>query len=142
MQAAAVGLFLALAACSPVFQNHGYLPTERELAQVQIGATREEAQEILGRPSAEGMLNADAWYYVQGRWRMTGINAPREVEREVVAVSFSPEGRVTNIERFGMDRGQVVLLSRRVTEPNVKGASALSQIFGNIGQMNAEDLFQ
>lgn len=142
MQAAAVGLFLALAACSPVFQNHGYLPTERELAQVQIGATREEAQEILGRPSAEGMLNADAWYYVQGRWKMTGINAPREVEREVVAVSFSPEGRVTNIERFGMDRGQVVLLSRRVTEPNVKGASALSQIFGNIGQMNAEDLFQ
>lgn len=142
VRAAAVGLFLATAACSAVYQNHGYVPTEQELAQIQIGASREQVQEVLGRPSAEGMLNADAWYYVQGRWKMTGINAPDELDREVVAISFDPQGRVTNIERFGTDHGRIVVLSRRVTESNVQGGSALKQIFGNIGRLDAGDLFQ
>lgn len=142
VRAGALGLFLAMAACTPVYQNHGYVPTEEELARIQIGAPRETVQEVLGRPSAEGMLNADAWYYVQGRWKLTGINAPREIDREVVAVSFDTAGRVTNIERFGTEHGQVVVLSRRVTESNVQGNSVLSQIFGNIGRLNAEDLFK
>lgn len=141
-RAAAVGLFLAAAACSPVYTNHGYVPSEQELAQIQIGATRDHVQEVLGRPSAEGMLNEDAWYYVQGRWKLTGINAPRELTREVVAISFDPQGRVTNIERFGMEHGEVVVLSRRVTSSNVQGNSAIKQIFGNVGRLNAEDLFQ
>jgi outer membrane protein assembly factor BamE (lipoprotein component of BamABCDE complex) len=142
VRAAAVGLFLAAAACTPVYNNHGYVPTERELAQIQIGTEREKVQEILGRPSAEGMLNADAWYYVQGRWKLTGINAPREIDREVVAISFDPGGRVTNIERFGVENGQIVVLSRRVTTTNIQGSSAVKQIFGNIGRLDATDLFQ
>lgn len=142
VRAAAVGLFLAAAACTPVYNNHGYVPTEQELAQIQIGTEREKVQEILGRPSAEGMLNADAWYYVQGRWKLTGINAPREIDREVVAISFDPGGRVTNIERFGVENGQIVVLSRRVTTTNIQGSSAVKQIFGNIGRLDAADLFQ
>lgn len=142
VRAAAVGLFLAAAACTPVYTNHGYIPSDLELAQIQIGASRDQVQEVLGRPSAEGMLNADAWYYVQGRWKLTGINAPRELTREVVAISFDPQGRVTNIERYGMEHGQVVVLSRRVTTTNVQGNSAVKQIFGNIGRLDAEDLFQ
>lgn len=142
VRAAAVGLFLAAAACTPVYTNHGYIPSDLELAQIQIGASRDQVQEVLGRPSAEGMLNADAWYYVQGLWKLTGINAPRELTREVVAISFDPQGRVTNIERYGMEHGQVVVLSRRVTTTNVQGNSAVKQIFGNIGRLDAEDLFQ
>ncbi|QYZ70408.1 outer membrane protein assembly factor BamE [Neotabrizicola shimadae] len=142
VRAAAVGLFLATAACAPVYNNHGYVPTDQELAQIQIGTERDKVQEILGRPSAEGMLNADAWYYVQGRWKLTGINAPREIDREVVAISFDPGGRVTNIERFGVENGRVVVLSRRVTTTNIQGSSAVKQIFGNIGRLDAADLLQ
>lgn len=141
VRAAAIGVFLATAACNPVYTNHGYIPTDLELAQIQIGASREEVQQVLGRPSAEGMLNADAWYYVQGRWKLTGINAPRELDREVVAISFDSQGRVTNIERYGMEHGRVVVLSRRVTSSNVQGNSAIKQIFGNVGRLDAEDLF-
>ena len=142
VRAAAVGLFLATAACAPVYNNHGYVPTDQELAQIQIGTERDKVQEVLGRPSAEGMLNADAWYYVQGRWKLTGINAPREIDREVVAISFDPGGRVTNIERFGVENGRVVVLSRRVTTTNIQGNSAVKQIFGNIGRLDAADLLQ
>ena len=142
VRAAAVGLFLATAACAPVYNNHGYVPTDQELAQIQIGTERDKVQEVLGRPSAEGMLNADAWYYVQGRWKLTGINAPREIDREVVAISFDPGGRVTNIERFGVENGRVVVLSRRVTTTNIQGSSAVKQIFGNIGRLDAADLLQ
>ncbi len=48
---------------------------------------------------------------------------------------------VTNIERFGLERGQVVRLSRRVTTENTQGVGFLRQAFGNLGRINPGDLF-
>ena len=81
-------------------------------------------------------------YYVESRWRTLGGREPQEVDRQVVAISFTPEGIVENIERFGLEKGRIVPLSRRVTTTNIKGKSVLSQIFGNIGRVNAADLFK
>jgi hypothetical protein len=46
------------------------------------------------------------------------------------------------VERFGLERGNVVAFSRRVTESNVQGISFLRQLFGSLGRFNAADLFQ
>ena len=40
---------------------------------------------------------------------------------------------VPNIERFGLEDGQVVTLSRRVTDANTKGVGYIRQLLGNIG---------
>ena len=58
----------------------------------------------------------------------------------MVAISFSEAGNVTNIERFGLERGRVVALSRRVTESNIKGIGFLRQLFGSIGRLRADQL--
>mgnify|MGYP000606219618 CR=1 FL=1 len=75
--------------------------------------------------------------YERFLWR-----APVEVNREVVAVSFSESGIVENVERFGLEEGRVVALSRRVTTSNTRGIGFLRQLFSNLGTFNAGDFLQ
>ena len=144
----AAGLLLAgvvafAAACAPVFRNTGYVPTEDELALLVIGSdSRETVGATIGRPGTAGLLNDVGWYYVQSRWRHYGALPPKEEDRQVVAITFSEKGVVENVERFGLEKGRIVALSRRVTDTNIKGISVLQQLIGNIGQVNTEQLLQ
>ena len=132
---------LTLVACATLYQNHGFVPTEAELAVLEVGVdTRETVATTIGRPSAQGLLNDVGWYYIQSRFKLIGGREPQEVDRQVVAITFTEAGVVANVERFGLEAGQVVQLSRRVTAPNVKSASVLRQIFGNIGRINSDGL--
>lgn len=136
-------LVILVAACSPIVRNHGYVPSDQELALVEVGVdSRETVEQKVGRPSIQGLLNDVGWFYVQSRWETRGARAPMEVDRQVVAISFDAAGRVENVERFGLERGNIVPLSRRVTTPNVKGMSVLRQIFGNLGRLNADQILQ
>ncbi|WP_139291364.1 outer membrane protein assembly factor BamE [Paracoccus sp. SM22M-07] len=131
---------LGLAACAPVYRNHGYVPPDLELAEVVVGqTTMDDLPGLIGRPSAQGLLTGSGWYYVGSRWRRYGAAPSREVERQVVAVSFTPEGVVSNIERFGLERGRVVTLSRRVTEGSITEVSLIGQLLGNLGNFQAGD---
>jgi outer membrane protein assembly factor BamE (lipoprotein component of BamABCDE complex) len=129
-------LLVALTACSTIYRNHGYVPTDDELATVEVGVdTRETVTEKIGRPTASGLLNDVGWFYVQSRWAYRGAFEPREIDRQVVAVTFAESGTVENVERFGLERGKVVPLSRRVTESSVKGLSVIQQLLGSIGRV-------
>lgn len=134
-------LVAAIVACSPVYRNHGYVPSDEELALIEVGKdTRETVSATLGRPSGEGLLNDVGWYYVQSRWKHAGAVAPKEIDRQVVSVTFTEEGVVENVERFGLEDGQAVALSRRVTDSNIKGVSFLKQLLGNVGRLRADQL--
>ena len=131
---------LGVSACAPVFRNHGYVPPDEDLAQIVVGqTTMDDLQGMIGRPSAQGLLTGSGWYYVGSRWRHYGAARPQEVSREVVAISFAPSGAVSNVERFGLDRGRVVVLSRRVTEGSVSEVSFIGQLLSNLGNFQAGD---
>jgi outer membrane protein assembly factor BamE (lipoprotein component of BamABCDE complex) len=133
----------AVIACSPIYRNHGYVPADDELALLAVGRdTRDSVEIAVGRPSAAGLLNDEGWYYVQSRYRQVGPRAPKEIERQLVAISFDEGGTVTNIERFGLEDGRVITLSRRVTETNIKGASLIRQLLANFGRVNAGDFLR
>ena len=138
-----VAAMLVMAACSPIYRDHGYIPTDEELALLTVGKdTRESVGVKIGRPSASGLLNDVGWYYVESRFRAYGAMQPKEIDREVAAISFTDAGIVENIERFGLEKGQIVPISRRVTTSNVKGASLLQQLFGNVGGLTADQLLK
>ena len=141
--AAVVTLVLALAACSPVFRNHGYAPDDDQLALVEVGSsTRADVADAVGRPSAQGILSDSGWFYVQSRFKHFTYNAPEEIDREVVSISFDSNGVVSNVERFGLEQGRVVTLSRRVTQSNIQGVSFLTQLFRNVGQIDPSSFFE
>jgi len=134
---ALLGLLLVtgLAACSPVMRFHGYAPGDADLAQVQVGQdTRETVEQKLGRPGIGGVLEGSGWFYVQSDWQERPLRAPLEVRREVVAVSFDNRGVVSNVERFGLQDGEVVQLSRRVTDTGPRGPGFLRSVFSALGQ--------
>lgn len=131
----------ALAACTPIYRNHGYAPSDSDLDEIIIGVdTRDSVAELVGSPQASGVVRDDAWYYVASTRKTVGYRAPEEIEREVVAISFAEDDTVTNIERFGLEQGRVVALNRRVTDDNIRGVTFIRQLLGNIGQFSAADV--
>ncbi|MFB9222146.1 outer membrane protein assembly factor BamE [Paracoccus cavernae] len=132
---------LIVAGCTHVYRNHGYVPPEHDLAQVQIGQTNQsELDSLIGRPSAQGVLTGSAWYYVGSRWDYYGAREPREIERRVVAISFNDQNVVSNVETFGLEDGRVIELSRRTTESGITNVSIVRQLMGSIGRVSAGQL--
>ncbi len=74
---------------------------------------------------------------MQSRFQQRGPKEPVEIDRQVVVITFNSAGTVDNIERFGLEDGQVVALSRRVTESNIQGVTFLGQLFSNFGRFDA-----
>jgi outer membrane protein assembly factor BamE (lipoprotein component of BamABCDE complex) len=135
------GVLCLLAACATIVRNHGYVPDETELSLIEVGVdTRETVAEKIGRPTAQGLLNDVGWFYIQSRFEHIGPREPQEVERQVVAITFSEGGTVDNIGRFGLEDGRVVEISRRVTETNIKGIGFIRQLFSNFGRIRAGDI--
>lgn len=131
-----------LVACSETIRTHGYTPNESDLQNVIVGVdTQATLEDTIGTPTTTGVLQDSDWYYVESEWRHYAWKAPREVSREVLAIRFDANGVVENIERFGLQDGQVVILSRRVTDSNVRGIGFLRQLLGNVGNFTADQLF-
>ena len=129
---AAVAVLLAVASCAPVFTYHGFVPTKEDLGEIEVGLdTRSSVASIIGKPGASGLLEESGWYYVRSEFEHAPVRGPQEIDRQVVAISFDEANVVTNVERFGLERGQVVVLSRRVTDSNIEGVSFLGQLFGS-----------
>lgn len=132
---------LGLGACTPLYRNHGYIPTETDLATINVGVdTRETVTAAIGAPTAGGVLDSSGFYYVESRFRHLGPLAPQEIERQVLAISFNEAGVMTNIERFGLQDGRVVTLSRRVTDDNVRDTTFIRQLLGNLGNFDPTTL--
>lgn len=128
-------LAIALSACTAQFSNHGYVPPQEDLDQIAVGIdTLDTVRDTLGASASGSVLNDNALYYVRSRLRQFAMLEPKVVEREVVAISFDGSGVVQNVERFGLERGRVVPLSRRVTSSGVSDVPFLRQLLGNIGQ--------
>lgn len=144
-----IALMLALcvlAACAPRARTHGFAPSDAELEEIVVGLdTRETVAGIIGPPRTAGLLTESGWYYVRSTFRDRPPRAPVEEDRQVVAITFDDAGVVENIERFGLDRGEVVVLSRRVTTSNVQGVGFLQQLLRNLGRIDpgqlTDDLF-
>ncbi len=128
----------ALTACVATYRNHGYAPTDQELQDIIVGVdTRASVEDTIGRPSTSGVLTESAFYYLGDRRRQFAYQAPRVIDRQLVAISFDSNDLVSNIERFTLEDGRVVPISRRVTDSSVENTAFLRQLLGNLGRFDA-----
>lgn len=130
-------LLLIATACSPIMRYHGYAPSDEDLAQVVVGQdTRETVAQKVGRPGIGGVMEGSGWFYVQSDWEERNWRAAEEIDRQVVAITFDSRDRVANVERFGLEDGEVVAISRRVTDMGPR-PSVMSQVLRALGQFSA-----
>lgn len=129
-----LGLAVVLAGCTSVYRNHGYVPSQEELAEIVPGVdTRDSVAETVGAPTSSGVLNNGGYYYVASRVRHNGVRKPQVVSRELVAINFDTAGVVTGIEHYSLEDGRVIPLQRRVTSSSIENKTFLRQLLGNLG---------
>jgi outer membrane protein assembly factor BamE (lipoprotein component of BamABCDE complex) len=131
-------LCLLVAACARLYSTHGYVPTDEDLAQIVTGkTTSEEVVTLIGPPTVDELIAGGATYYVKSRFESYTYHEAKEIDREVVAISFDNGGRVSNVERFGLEKGQIVQISTRITGTGFDKVSTLRRIFGALGNFSA-----
>ncbi len=133
-----MGVLMVSVACTPINRYHGFVPSQAELDALTVGVdTRDSVVAAVGQPTSQGALGNDTLYYVSSQFRYFGALPPREVERQVLAISFDTGGRVRNIERFTLEDGRIVVLDRRVTDDGIEDVTFLGQLFGSFGRVDA-----
>ncbi|MEM6634802.1 MAG: outer membrane protein assembly factor BamE [Pseudomonadota bacterium] len=130
-------------ACTPRARDFGYAPDDAALSEIVVGSdTSSRVEELVGRPGTAGVVGESAWYYIASRQETVLWRAPEITDRQVVAISFDDAGTVRNVERFTLEDGRVVALSRRVTDDNTTGISFLRQLLGNLGNFTADQFVE
>lgn len=131
----------AVSACEATYTNHGFAPQIAQLEQISSSDTRGSVLRRLGEPSATGTFDSESWYYMASRVENYAFYAPEIVDRKVVAIRFDDAGRVSNVARYGVEDGQVIDLITRTTPTYGREITILQQLFGNIGRVGADTLF-
>ncbi len=130
-----MGLSGGLSACSKIERSRGYVPNAEELAAIEIGVdTKLTVQESLGSPSTVGTFDDNSWYYIRSRHQRIAFFREEVINREVVAIYFTEDGRVDDLAHFGLEDGFVVSYSTRKTPTRGRELTILEQLLGNVGR--------
>jgi outer membrane protein assembly factor BamE (lipoprotein component of BamABCDE complex) len=135
--AAGAGLIAMLAiGCSEVVTKHGHQFQETDLQQVQAGMSAEQVRMSLGSPATTAAIGTgNAYYYISSTTKQTAFFAPKEVDRQVLAVYFNQVGSVERVAQYGIKDGRVFdFISSTTPSANTREEGILRQMFRNIGQ--------
>ena len=134
---AAVMIVVAgLAGCSTEITKHGHQFRSTDLQRLQPGMSKDEVRLALGTPTTTSTVNEGAaYYYISSTKSQTAFLTPKEIDRRVLAVYFSPLGTVDRIANYGMKDGRVFdFISRTTPSANTNDDGLLKQIFRNLGR--------
>tara|TARA_R110002110_G_scaffold71027_4_gene190014 strand:+ start:811 stop:1314 length:504 start_codon:yes stop_codon:yes gene_type:complete len=126
----------ALAACSPVIVDRGYIFDPKDMEKVQDGSSKEQVRTVMGSPSTVSTVDGEAWYYISSKFETFAFYHPEEVERTVAAVYFDKTDVVQQVAYYGLEDGQIVNFVDRKTPTRGKELTILGQLFGNLGRFN------
>jgi len=124
-----------ISACSEQITKHGHLFRESDIAQIQPGMGQEQVKLVLGSPTTTTTYgNGSAYYYISSTEKKVAFMSGSEVDRQVLAVYFSPQQTVDHVSNYGMKDGKVFdFVSRTTPAPGGKEEGILKQLFRNLG---------
>ncbi len=124
------------AGCSQQITKHGQLFRETDLQQVQPGMGQEQVTAALGTPTTTSSSGAgNAWYYISSTETQSAFFTPNEVDRQVLAVYFTPTQTVERVANYGLKDGKVFdFVSRTTPAPGGRDEGLLKSLFRNLGQ--------
>ena len=128
-----VALLFVILGCSEQYRKHGYIPSEEELSSVSVSQDdKNTVIKKLGTPSIGGILNDGNIYFVQSKVLKNSIRASKPVDRQVLVLSFDDKGKLDNIQKFGIEKGKIVILDYHTTPSGLKNMSFLFRLFQNV----------
>ncbi|MGH6870819.1 MAG: outer membrane protein assembly factor BamE [Rhizomicrobium sp.] len=135
MRTAALAILaLAVAGCTPVVSQRGYLADPSGEASIKVGNdTKTTIQARLGDPSTTSTFvqsgDQDVWYYISSVEKQIAFFRPTIENRAIMAVSFDKDGKVTGLHHYGLKDGHVVAFEARTTPTPGREITFLQQLF-------------
>lgn len=132
---ALLAVTVVISACSEQITKHGHLFRESDIAQVQPGMGQEQVKLVLGTPTTTTTYgNGSVYYYISSTEKRVAFMSGSEVDRQVLAVYFTPTATVERVANYGMKDGKVFdFVSRTTPAPGGNEDGLLKQLFRNLG---------
>lgn len=136
MLTAVLAAAVLISGCSSTTLKHGQHYTQAELMQVRPGMSQDEVRMALGSPATTSTVNSGAaYYYIASTSKQTAFLDPKEIDRKVVAVYFTPVGSVERVSHYGIKDGKVFDFINRETPSATKtNDGVLQMLFRNLGK--------
>ena len=131
---AAACLAAGLSACAPTMAVNGFQAVDLKPRDVKVGDTRSSVLLRLGSPSTQGTFDPNVWYYISQRTEKYAYYMPRVQSREVVAITFDKDDRVTGVKDLQLKDGYQIAYDGQSTPTRGKQLNWLGQILGTIGR--------
>jgi outer membrane protein assembly factor BamE (lipoprotein component of BamABCDE complex) len=99
-----------VAACTPTVDHRGYVAKPGAFDHISNGMSKTEVESILGSPSTSASVNlqGDSYYYITSITERRTFLAPKETEREVIAIRFDKNDQVQSFAQYGLQDGRVI----------------------------------
>jgi outer membrane protein assembly factor BamE (lipoprotein component of BamABCDE complex) len=131
----------ALIACAPVISQRGYLPDPDSEATIKSGKdTKTSVQERLGYASTTATFGNDSWYYISATEKQVAFFKPVVLKRQVLAVYFDKENKVTDVRHYGLKDGHLVAFESRETPARGRETTFLQELLKATPGSNATNI--
>jgi outer membrane protein assembly factor BamE (lipoprotein component of BamABCDE complex) len=123
---AAVGLLIA---CAPVISQRGYLPDPTIEGAIKTGNdTKTSVQSRLGYASTTATFGNDSWYYISSTEKQVAFFAPTVLKRQILAVYFDKNNKVTGVRHYGLQDGHVITFEDKETPARGRETTFLQEL--------------
>ena len=120
---------IALIACAPVISQRGYLPDPAVESSIKTGTdTKTTVQERLGYASTTATFGNDSWYYISATEKQVAFFTPTVLKRQVLAISFDKNNKVTGVHHYGLRDGHVIAFETRETPARGRETTFLQEL--------------
>ena len=125
----------ALAACTEQLDHRGYIAKPGVFSAMHEGMSKLEVEGTLGSPSTTASINfqGDSYYYISSVTSHRSVLKAVEIDRQVIAVRFDRQDRVTSVAQYGLVDGRVIDLNTRKTPVVGSEFSLLSELLKGAG---------
>lgn len=115
--------------------TRGFVVDERVMAQIKVGASKEQILDKVGSPSTTSTIGGDAWYYISQRVvRSFAFSAPTVTDQHVLAIYFQ-NGKVVRYADYGLKDGVLFDFVTRTTPTGGAEPSFVNNMVKSLGNM-------
>jgi outer membrane protein assembly factor BamE (lipoprotein component of BamABCDE complex) len=140
----AVGLASLVSACQPEIDHRGYVPKPGVFSSLHQGMSKPEVESLLGSPSTTASINfqGDSYYYISSTMRGRSILKPVETDRQIIAVRFDKQDRVSGVAQYGLEDGHIIDINSRKSPVVGSEFSLLAELFKGAGGPSTGTMFK
>ncbi len=115
--------------------TEGYVLDKEALDSIPVGSSREQVLMAMGTPSSTATFDNEVFYYIsQKRYRAAQFMPPKVTDRQILAIYFDKDGKVSQIANYGLQDGKLFDFISRTTPTGGKDQTFLSQIIQGVGK--------